>query len=152
MIEDFCKDMKLKHSVIYPFEMNTYVIFTDNKLSHHEKFQAQGYTKKEASLAEKSLKTVLPSGDSDPIELTEEEIEYVEEVNSMDESYQVFDEKGNPLNIDEFKCLELEDQLFCTVVRPDGTVMYPGDNQSVTPADIWDLDEVLEDRNKAKGA
>lgn len=52
---------------------------------------------------------------------------YRAELDSMDASYQVYNEDGKPIELYEFKRMDHVSQELCTITRADGTVVEPED-------------------------
>ena len=58
---------------------------------------------------------------------TDDEVSFLEEVSVMDAGYTVLDSREDVIATDDFFNMSADEQLACTVIRPDGTVADPAD-------------------------
>jgi predicted glutamine amidotransferase len=54
---------------------------------------------------------------------------YKHEVDNMDRSYSIMDASGNDVDLADFKLMSWREQESCTIVRPDGTILSPNDDE-----------------------
>ena len=137
LIESICNDMNWKHSIISPMTDNTYLIFDKNNLISHTNINPKGSSSNESRYAELSLGHSM-DGPSDNVldffatrkdrRYTADELEFLREVvEYADASYVIKDYRNNNISVEEFRMLEPDEQLYCTVIRGDGTVVDPED-------------------------
>jgi predicted glutamine amidotransferase len=128
LIEDVCKDMGWKHSVIAEFNENTYVVMKSGEYVDVRTFQPRGATAIETAYSEKSLGRAWSHEEYNVVDASMSkyssgELNFFEEVAYMDRGYTVLDYRENPISIDEFHAMDEDEQLSCIVIRPDGTVI-----------------------------
>ncbi len=137
LIKDICTEMKWKHSIIETMNDNQHLIFKGNDLVSMNSISPRGATMNETQYAEKSLGRKIDqtegwsgpsfdlakySDDADSLNLFLQEVE-----TQADRSYMFLDYQGNKMTLEEFQDLEQEEKIYCTVVRPDGTIVDPDD-------------------------
>lgn len=142
LIEDICKELKWKHSVISPVTNNTYLILSGNTLDHHETINPRGRTITESRFASQSLGYSLDDDSYTrsvsslnlyspaPVtsDLTEDEQCFLREIEQCaDGSYTFKDYRGNDMSLEDFRLLCDDEKLACTVIRDDGTIVSPTD-------------------------
>lgn len=137
LIINICAELGWEYSIISQVKNNTYLIFKDNNLMYHGNISPLGFTKQETAHAERSIGRiidVIESSEADVIEETlysDDQISFLEEVNNFaDADYRFFDYHGNVLSLEEFSILEDNEKLYCTVVRPDSTIVSSEDYDS----------------------
>ena len=142
LIKEICKALNLKHSVISGVKDNTMLVFNKGFQVDYREIEPMGYTAKESIHAGKSLGVSLvpdsPRTDwtKEPAkepDFTQDELSFLDEVeNFADSTYSFFDFKKNPLTYDEFQSLEVDEKLYCIVIRSDGTLCSPTDYNTLT--------------------
>lgn len=153
LIESVCKKMKWRYGPIEAVTDNIYAIFEGNNLLWNQSIKPLGYGSRQAALMSTSLHYLdstpetkeldVPESDQfEPqvfdqfVESSEEYLHFdsmdlfIDECDAVDISYQIFDWNGRTLQPWEFKKLDLESKLECTLIRPDGTVLDPYDFDS----------------------
>jgi hypothetical protein len=132
LIQGICSDLKLEYSNIEPMFDNQYVVFFDNQVELINSFCSRGYEASEAGLASKSLGRELePNLEFEVYNaegFTDDEACFLEEMRlHADHTYTILDYRENRMELDEFLSLSPEEQIACTAIRPDGTVVDPAD-------------------------
>jgi hypothetical protein len=139
LIIDVCKDLKWSHSVISPVKNNQHIIFKDNTIVSHTEINPRGRTNYESQFASKSLgreltdvsfkPTLKAQGiDNEYQALDESQASYFAEVDScLDKSYSFRDYHDQKMTLEDFQALSDDEKLYCTVIRPDGTICCPWD-------------------------
>ena len=145
-ITRLCDSLAVSCSVPAAVNNNTHLTFRRGELQSHTSIEPRGYTRNEASWSSASLGRALdvPAAKSQPAKqakqakppivterwfptkqdqyTVDEQLFLLEIEQKADSSYSFKDYKGNLLSYRDFINLEPEEQLCCTVVRPDGTI------------------------------
>lgn len=142
LIEDICLEMNWTYSSISKLNDNTYLKFSKGELVEVRDINPLGYTKNETKHSKKSLGTDFDTYDSynktkqdfklysndDLIEFSEDEEQFLEETTKYsDHTYTFLDYRGNSMDRKEYMMLSTYEKLYCTVIRPDGTICDPND-------------------------
>lgn len=139
LIKDICLEMKWEHSIIETVNDNQHLIFRGNELISMNSITPRGATINETKHSEKSLgrKIDQSEGWTGPLNdiakysddtNSESIMLFLQEVETQaDHSYTFLDYQENVMTIEEFQELEQEEKIYCTVIRPDGTIVDPND-------------------------
>lgn len=145
-IKSVCEFLGVTYSTIYAVNDDTLVVFNGNKIESSRSIQSLGYGEREAAWSSYSLgyditkkygkqsksadyynwdgDWYFPKQEKVSKDLyTENEKNYLLEVEAMDKSYKIFSKKGYDIKLEHFKRMSLKRMKQCTVIRSDGTVM-----------------------------
>lgn len=143
-ITELCEAMNWTHSVTGKVDDDTYLVFEpDGTLITHESIKPRGRTATEDAFSSRSLGYKLdaerPDFDTyakysnlygEPYQATtspqysNDELQFLKELEEHgDSSYLIKAYNGRTITIEEFRAMEDDDKLCCTVIRPDGTVV-----------------------------
>lgn len=144
LIIDICKSLKIKHGQIDKVKDNCYLIFEQNELLHNETIVPRGYDLKESAFASYSLgrelTTINPLDNvrslgrdydswddykNENYNTPEIKENLMREIETMDETYTIFDQDYNEISLLEFNKLDSISQALCTIERDDGSMIEP---------------------------
>lgn len=135
-IDDLCEEMKWTASVASKVRENVHLTFERGNAikATHASIEPRGRTATESAWASKSLGYELADSDGAygvADDWSDDELQFLQEMDMQaDDTYSILDFKGNKITIAEFKSLETDWKLACTVVRPDGTICDQNDYAS----------------------
>lgn len=143
LLESIAEKMKIKIGPVDKIQDNIYMIFNGNEIISQKTINPRGYDSRQADLAELSLGRKLDSGnsfDSKLIDMTSdyrfndssnyiesEDREYIEdmmtEMDSLDDTYEIWDYMGRPISADEYYAMDEISKAECRIIRADGTIV-----------------------------
>lgn len=112
-----------------PVNDNVYLKFKGNEILEQEEFVNLGYAKI-SGYARSQAKHSLGYELSTPAESVQDfydsvSEDYLEELEYLNDTYTITDPEGHLIGADEFYSMKLEEQVLCTLKRPNGMVVDP---------------------------
>jgi hypothetical protein len=133
LISSICKDLSWTVSNSGAIKDNHYLVFRDGTLESYREFEPIGATEYENRYAHLSLGEIQDWSERKEAvsysynDFTDDENLFFDEIHSMDHTYTILDYRGNRIPLKGFLSLEPAEQLSCTVIRPDGTIVDSDD-------------------------